>query len=230
MMNYFRLHMFSLLLGLTVMYTPVAGRAADFQSVLAGIDRYYESIVSLRASFTQVVEVPALEKSDNFGGTLYFLKPNLIRLEYRKPEGQLMVADGTNWWFYMPQQDIPQVLRAPMQGDGGDAPVYVLGGRMAERFGGHLLGTEPRGGAECHLLELEPRSGNSYYRSLRAWVDKLTFATRAIRYEDETGNFNTFDLDDIKPDTSLSPELFRFTPPDNAQVLEAGSPAGSAGP
>ncbi len=209
---------------------PATGRAADFQSVLAGIDRYYESIGSLRASFTQVVEVPALEKSETFSGTLYFLKPNLIRLEYRKPAGQLLVADGTDWWFYMPRQEIPQVLRASMQGGGGDVPVYVLGGRMAERFGGRLLGTASRGGAECYVLELEPKNRNAYYRSLRAWVDRLTFATRAVRYLDETGNFNTFDLGVASTDTSPAPELFSFTPPANAQVLEADSPAGSTGP
>ncbi len=227
MMNNFRLHMFSLLLATAALLLPVCGQAADFQAVLAGIDRYYESLGSLKASFTQVVEVPALEKSDNFSGTLYFLKPNLIRLEYRKPEGQLMVADGTDWWFYMPQQEIPQVLRASMQDGGSDATVYVLGGRMAERFEGRLLGTEPRGGVECYLLELVPRDRDTYYRSLRAWVDRLTFATRAIRYEDETGNFNTFDLDGISTDSVPPLKLFSFTPPPDAQVLEADSPAGN---
>ncbi len=225
-MNYFRLHIFSLLLGLTVMYAPVAGRAADFQSVLAGIDHYYESIRSLRAEFSQVVEVPALEKSETFSGTLYFLKPNLIRLEYSKPAGQLLVADGTDWWFYMPRQEIPQA----MHGAGGDLQVYVLGGRMAQRFDGRLLKTASRGGAECYVLELKPKGRNAYYRSLRAWVDRLTFATRAVRYLDETGNFNTFDLGVASTDTPLAPELFSFTPPANAQVLEADSPAGSAGP
>jgi outer membrane lipoprotein carrier protein len=228
MINY-TVHRYVLLLAL-ILLLPVSGRAADFQSVLAGIDRYYESISSLHASFTQVVEVPALEKSDNFSGTLFFLKPNLIRLEYVKPKGQLLVADGTDWWFYMPQQEIPQVLRAPMQGKGGDAPVYVLGGRMAERFSGSLLGTEPRGGSECYMLNLEPRDGKAYYRTLRAWVDRTTFATRAIRYQDETGNFNTFDLNESSKDFMPQPELFSFTPPADAQVLQAESPDGSPVP
>jgi outer membrane lipoprotein carrier protein len=221
---------FVLVLAMAALLLPVSGRAADFQSVLAGIDRYYESIGSLRASFSQVVEMPALEKSDNFSGTLFFLKPNLIRLEYRKPKGQLLVADGTDWWFYMPQQEIPQVLRAPMQGGGGDAPVYVLGGRMAERFSGRLLATEPRGGSECYVLELEPRDGDTYYRTLRAWVDKVTFATRAIRYQDETGNYITFDLNEVSTDSAPPPELFSFTPPADAQVLQAESPTGSPAP
>ena len=211
---------------LLALLAPVTLSAADFQSVLAGIDRYYASITSLRASFEQVVEVPALEKSDRFRGTLYFLKPNFIRLEYTKPAGQLLVADGSDWWFYMPQEEIPQVLRAPMRQGEADTPVYILGGRMAERFTGSLAGSESRGGADCYVLDLEPRSSNAYYRSVRAWVDKHTFATRAVRYLDESGNFNTFDLADLTPGVELPKAMFTFVPPDNAQVLDADSPDG----
>ncbi|MBW7995953.1 MAG: outer membrane lipoprotein carrier protein LolA [Candidatus Glassbacteria bacterium] len=209
---------------------PAAGSAADFQAVLAGIDRYYETVSSLQASFTQLVEVPVLEKSETFSGTLFFLKPNLIRLEYSKPEGQLLVADGTDWWFYMPQQEVPQVLRAPMKQEPGEAPVYILGGRMAERFSGRLTGTERRGGTECYVLELQPRSRTAYYRSLRAWVGTRTFATRAVRYVDESGNFNTFDLAGHRAGIELPPAMFSFEPPAEAQVLEAESPGGERAP
>jgi outer membrane lipoprotein carrier protein len=209
-----------------VLLVPVRLPAADFQSVLAGIDRYWETVGSLQASFEQVVEVPALEKSDRFRGTMYFLKPNFIRLEYTRPEGQLLVADGTDWWFYMPQEEIPQVLRAPMEQGDADAPVYILGGRMAERFTGSLAGSESRGGTDCIVLDLEPRGENTYYRTVRAWVHKTTYATRAVRYIDESGNFNTFDLTDVSTGVQLQRLIFSFTPPSDAQVLEAGSPAG----
>jgi chaperone LolA len=211
---------------LTALCIPVAARASDLQTVMAGIDRYWETVTSLKASFEQVVEVPALEKSDRFRGSMYFLTPNFIRLEYTRPKGQLLVADGADWWFYMPQEEIPQVLRAPMKQGETEAPVYILGGRMAERFTGELRGSEPRGGADCWVLDLEPRAGNSYYHTLRAWVDKTTFATRAVRYVDESGNFNTFDLSNVTTGVELPGGIFSFRPPDNAQVLEAESPAG----
>lgn len=210
---------------ISVLLIPASVFAADYQSVLAGIDRYYDTLSSLRAQFTQVVEVPALEKSDTFSGTLYFRKPGLIRLEYSRPEGQLLVADGANWWFYMPQEEVPQVLRAPMETDSGHAPVYILGGRMAERFSGKLVGTEPRGGAECYVLDLEPRARAAYYSSLRAWIDTRTFATRAVRYTDESGNFNTFDLSGHTTGVDLPAEMFTFEPPEDAQILEAESPS-----
>ena len=191
-----------------------------FEEVLQRIDRYYEGLSSLKASFTQLVEVPALEKSERFNGTLYFLKPDYLRLEYRKPRGQLLVADGTWYWFYMPQEDVPQAMRAPM-GEGVEGPRYVLGGQMGRRFSGTLVGREPRGGAESYVLDLEPLATTTFYKTLRAWVDSRTFATRAVRYLDESGNFNTFDFSDLEQNAELSPGKFNFTPPPGTQILDA---------
>ena len=65
-MNYHNMHRFLFLMAAALIVAPVPGRAADFQTVLAGIDRYYESITSLKVPFTQVVEVPALAKERPF--------------------------------------------------------------------------------------------------------------------------------------------------------------------
>ncbi|HLA39689.1 MAG TPA: outer membrane lipoprotein carrier protein LolA [Candidatus Glassbacteria bacterium] len=197
----------------------IAGEVS-FESVLAGIDRWYDGVSSLTATFTQLVEVPALEKSERFRGRLYYLKPNLLRLEYDVPRGQLMVADGRWYWFYMPQEDVPQAMRAPME-DGSGAPLYVLGGSLAKRFTGALVGTEPRGGAPCLVLDLVPKAAGSYYLSLRAWVDEQSFATRALRYIDESGNFNTFDLILTGENVKIDPGRFSFTPPPGTQILDS---------
>lgn len=199
--------------------TPaVSAPSLSFEQVLKAIDRYYEGLHSLKADFTQLVQVPALEKSENFNGRFYFLKPHYLRLEYDNPPGQLLVADGTWYWFYMPQEDIPQAMRVSMA-SGEQAPGYVMGGKMAERFTGSLLGVEKRDGVECYVLDLEPNSP-SYYKSLRAWIDKLSFATRAVRYIDEGGNFNTFDLLNQEANAPVSPAGFNFTPPPGTQILD----------
>ncbi|OGG01023.1 MAG: hypothetical protein A3F83_12750 [Candidatus Glassbacteria bacterium RIFCSPLOWO2_12_FULL_58_11] len=206
---------------ITLLAAPVsrAESPLTFEEVLQGIDRYYAGFSSFKASFTQLVEVPALEKSERFNGTLYFLKPEYLRLEYRKPRGQLLVADGTWYWFYMPQEDVPQAMRAPM-GEGVEGPRYVLGGQMSRRFSGTMVGREPRGGAESYVLDLEPLAPTNFYKTLRAWVDSRTFATRAVRYLDESGNFNTFDLSDFEQNAEFSSGKFNFTPPPGTQILD----------
>jgi len=204
---------------LTLWRSCLAGETG-FAEVLAGIDRWYERINSLSAAFTQLVEVPALEKSERFRGRLYFLKPRFLRLEYDVPRGQLLVADGQWYWFYMPQEDVPQAMRAPME-DLPGAPLYLLGGGMAERFEGRLVGSEEHGGSLCRVLDLEPKDPGAHYKSLRAWVDSRTFATRSLRYIDESGNFNTFDLSRTEENAKIDPGRFSFTPPPGTQILDA---------
>ena len=203
--------------------TPAGVPAADaptFEDVLEAVDRYYESLHTLEASFTQLVEVPALEKSETYRGRLYFLKPDYLRLEYDEPQGQLLVADGTWYWFYMPQPELPQAMRAPMEQKGA-APRYVLGGGMREKYTGRLLGEQVRNGIKTYVLDLEPIVPSPYYKALRAWVDASSFATRAVQYTDESGNLNIFDLFDLKPNVPISPGKFVFNPPPGTQILEA---------
>lgn len=212
------------LLALYMLCLPGYGMAAKtevkLQAVLTGIDRYYESVSSLTAAFSQTVEVPVLEKSERYAGKMYFRKPDLMRLEYTSPKGQLMVADGQYYWFFQPQNDIPQAMRARMDRVSSDVPRYVLGGNLAARFDVTLVGLESRGGANCYVLDLAPRKASPYYRNLRAWVDESTFATRAVRYEDESGNFNTFDLTGLKENAAIDAGKFRFSPPRGTQILD----------
>lgn len=212
------------LLAVSILYLPGQGMAAktevQLKTVLAGIDRYYESLSSLTAAFSQTVEVPVLEKRERYAGRMYFRKPDLVRLEYTSPKGQLMVADGQYYWFFQPQNDIPQAMRARMDQVSSDVPRYVLGGNLAARFDVTLVGLESRGGANCFVLDLSPRKASPYYRNLRAWVDESTFATRAVRYEDESGNFNTFDLTGLKENAVIDAGKFRFSPPRGTQILD----------
>lgn len=212
------------LLAVHIICLPGYGMAAKtevkLQTVLNGIDRYYESVSSLTAVFSQTVEVPVLEKRERYAGKMYFQKPDLVRLEYTSPKGQLIVADGQYYWYFQPQSDIPQAMRARMDQVSSDVPRYVLGGNLAARFDITLVGLESRGGASCYVLDLAPRKASPYYRNLRAWVDEKTYATRAVRYEDESGNFNTFDLTGLKENTAIDAGKFRFSPPRGTQILD----------
>jgi len=189
--------------------------------VLGRIDAYFEKLHSLEAGFTQVVEVPALQKSEEFRGRLYFQKPEYLRLEYSDPAGQLLVADGRWYWFFMPGPDLLQALRAPMDEDkGAGAPRYILGGRMYERFTGSLLGRERRAGRQCYVLELFPIASNRYYRSLKAWVDAVTYATRAVRYQDLGGTLNSFEFHEVAENVPIDARKFVFVPPEGTQILD----------
>jgi outer membrane lipoprotein carrier protein len=208
------------LFSLSLNAVPTAA-APGFEQVLAGMDTYFKKLSSLEAKFTQVVEVPALEKSERFHGRLFFQKPEFLRLEYSRPEGQLLVADGRWYWFFIPQPDILQAMRAPMDEDeGAAAPRYILGGNMYERFTGNLLGEEVRAGHQCYVLELFPLKPNRYYISLKAWIDKATFATRAVLYRDSGGTLNSFEFSEVVENGSIPPQKFIFDPPPGTQILD----------
>ena len=174
-----------------------------------------------RLIFKQVVEAPALEKTEKYSGTMYFNKPGLLRLSYSVPAGQLLVVDGEFYWFYIPGPDIEQVMRARVESGSSRAPAYILGGGLKDKFDGNLVGREDVSGVDCYVIDLQPKSGESYYQTLRAWISAKDFSTRAIMYTDQGGTINRFDFLEAVYDASLPDTLFKFVPPPGAQVMES---------
>src|SRR4051812_40371814 len=66
------------------------------------LDQFLDNLHTLRASFSQVVLDAQGHEIEHGEGTLLVRRPGRFRWEYT-PDGegpQLLVADGTNLWFY----------------------------------------------------------------------------------------------------------------------------------
>ncbi len=96
------------------------------------LDQFLENLQSLRASFTQTVVDAKGQELEKGEGTLLVRRPGKFRWEYT-PEGegpQLLVADGTNLWFY--DRDLQQATVKPAAAALTTTPVILLSGTAAE--------------------------------------------------------------------------------------------------
>lgn len=72
------------------------------RDLVRAIDARYRRAQTLRAAFYE-------RYSDGSGGgsaesgTVYFSKPGRMRWEYESPQRKLFIVDGTNVWFYVPE-------------------------------------------------------------------------------------------------------------------------------
>lgn len=206
---------------MTISVSTISAADTDVAAIFDGIEKYYAGFSTMQVEFKQVVEAPALEKKENYRGTMYFSKPGLLRLRYSVPAGQLLVVDGEYYWFYLPGPDIEQVMRAKVKSNSSRAPAYILGGDLKDKFNGSLVGRESVSDVDCFVIDLQPKSGESYYETLRAWIGVRDFSTRVIMYTDEGGTINRFDFLGTVYDVSLPDTLFKFVPPPGAQVMES---------
>ncbi len=145
-----------------------------------------------------------------------------MRWEYRQPREKLFLADGKHAWFYVPGER--QARKAPLKKlDDLRSPLrYLLGrAKLAKEFDGLALAADvtpvvrgnvmlrgaPHGMEDrvtSVLLEITPES-----RIARLLIEEVDGSTTEFRFADTAEN------------VVVSDELFRFTPPEGAEVIEA---------
>jgi outer membrane lipoprotein carrier protein len=104
---------------------PTSG--ADAKAVARALESRYAGAHTLKASFFE-------RYSDGKGvaqaesGTVYFSRPGRMRWDYESPEQKLFLVDGSNVWFYVPQDRT--VSRAKMK-ESSDwrTPIALLVGK-----------------------------------------------------------------------------------------------------
>ena len=106
----------------------VRGRAQQTPSldkVLSSIEVRYNSLATLQVDFEHTMRYlgrpPMVER-----GTLYLRRPQLMRWEYSRPAGKLLVGDGDLLHYYNPLSNQVRLLR-PSQTTGSTVRVSVKG-------------------------------------------------------------------------------------------------------
>lgn len=101
------------------------------RQVAERVDRHYNSMQTLEASFTETYAGAGISRTES--GTLWLKRPGRMRWEYRQPREKLFLSDGHTAWFYVPGEK--QARKAPLkQLDDLRSPLaYLLGRTKLEK-------------------------------------------------------------------------------------------------
>src|SRR3954453_4029957 len=104
----------------------VAQQAAPLvDKVSDDLDRHYNDLRSLRASFTETYRGAGVTRTES--GTLWLRRPGKMRWEYTEPKEKVFVSEGNTVFFYVPGER--QARKAPIKDlDDLRSPLrYLLG-------------------------------------------------------------------------------------------------------
>jgi outer membrane lipoprotein carrier protein len=192
----------------------------DGAAVLRRAAAAYENVRSLSADFVLNFENPLLRQRLTSRGTIYQRQPDRIALRFSDPEGDLIIGDGQYFWVYYPSNNPQQVIRAPAAAAGESAvnlQAQFIGDPVA-RFDHTLEGTESVAGRSAHVLMLVPRQ-RVEYRSLKVWIDERDSLARRFEITEHNGSIRRFDLSNLQVNPSIPDAVFRFTPPQGANIV-----------
>jgi outer membrane lipoprotein carrier protein len=187
------------------------------QPALAGpIEKFrafIEQTRSAKASFSQTVVDSGGQTSQKASGSVQFERPGKFRWTYEKPYEQLIVGDGRTLWIY--DKDLNQVTQRKLDKALGSSPAALLAGSddIDKFFSLNSLGVKK----QLDWLEVRPLDEESLF-------DKVHMGFRGNVLEvmelyDHFGQKTTIRLSNLQRNPKSSPDLYKFTVPDDADVV-----------
>lgn len=195
---------------------PAAGAAQG-----TALGRFLDGLVTLRAEFTQTVVDAAGKLLETGAGRLLVHRPGRFRWEYQPADGgaQLLVADGSNLWFY--DRELQQATVKPAAAALSATPVVLLSGSaadLAESFTLSDAGT--RAGLEW--VTVTPRSATAEFSSAELGFHGTQLQRLVIHdrlQQTVTLNFTRSERGARIADADLT-----FTPPAGVDVIGTARP------
>jgi len=183
-------------------------------SAINSLKTFVRDTRTVRATFSQTVLDRNMQAVQKGGGTMQFERPGKFRWVYEKPYKQLIVGDGTKVWFY--DQDLNQVTVRKLDVAIGSSPAALLAGSSDIENDFDLREIGPEGDTEW--LEAKPKARESTFE----WV-RLGFSRdgilKAMELHDNFGQTTLLAFSRLERNPRISPELFKFSPPEGADVI-----------
>lgn len=226
------------LLGLIFFSLAPAVSGAELKEVVAALEQGYNSLSDVRADFNQRTVITSMKREERARGVLFIKKgsgnTSMFRFDYKKPR-QLIVSDGRNAWYYLPENNQVMVsdLSALFAGGNGIALNYLTGmGRISRDFSISFAG-DGRDKNGNYLLELTPKEPNQALAKLRLTVAASVverylgkgeagpvFPVIASVVDDHFGNRTFIDLSRIRVNEGIADSRFRFKIPKGVEVIK----------
>ncbi|MBT8080731.1 MAG: outer membrane lipoprotein chaperone LolA [Gammaproteobacteria bacterium] len=195
----------------------VACRADAEQATPSEGERLLHHFVSDVQTMSGRFEQQLVDANDNLveeaNGTLSISKPGRFRWSYSEPYEQILIADGLNIWSY--DVDLAQVTVKPQQELLGSTPAALLGG------GGDVLDDFDYIGSSTDRgtvwVRLQPKSADNGFTRVELGFNDGTL--RRLIFADNLEQTTLIALFDVDVNSAIAEDVFRFSPPADADLV-----------
>ncbi|MDW8479593.1 MAG: outer membrane lipoprotein carrier protein LolA [Xanthomonadales bacterium] len=203
----------------SLLAVPAAPPAAA-DGALAELRAFLGGAEALRGRFEQRTYDANGRLSEQSRGELLLVRPNRMRLEYREPFAQLIVADGRQVWVYDPELEQVTVRRQPPSDPGSPLLALAEPERIPEIFSLEERAAAP-GSRWLRLIPRRPTEGLEYAELLL-----IDGSLRAMQLLDGLGQRSEYSFSHWERDPPFSEAELLFVVPPGVDVVRADEEAG----
>jgi outer membrane lipoprotein-sorting protein len=200
----------------------------ETRKVLARIDQAGKSLVDLSADITQTKVTLVVNDTSTETGKLYLKRTknnNKTRLDYEKPEAKTLLIDKGKVLIYEPK--IKRLQEIELGKNRAQAEFLLTGvgqssTSLTNSYNVLFLKEETVNGHKTSLLELKPKSDrvSSMFSKIWLWIDHGSGLPIQTRLTESSGDFLTFQLDNIKVNPKLPDKLFKLNIPSGVEKIK----------
>lgn len=198
-------------LALTLLLSSLSAAHAAAADKDALIERL-SGLATLQAEFSQQVTDPAGELVQQLHGRLALARPNYLYWQTDAPDETLMVADGSNLWYYNPFVEQVTVYRQAEAME--QSPLLLLLDADAQAWSHYTVKQE----GNSFALQPNPSADTQQSLQLIFAEDQNSAALQRIILDDGQGQISTIDLENLRLNQPVERGLFEFTLPEGVDL------------
>ena len=181
------------------------------------LDRFLAGLHTLELTFTEEVNDAQGHRTEQAQGELTVVRPGRFRWDTRpgadNGEGQLLIADGHNLWYY--DRDLQQVTVKPMDAALSATPAMLLSGAADLQSSFQITAEGPSSGLDW--VRVEPKSASADFRT--AYLGFSGDTLKKMILKDKLGQTATLTFTRSQRNLPVDPAQVSFTPPAGADVI-----------
>ena len=194
--------------------------------ILDRASQSFDTVRTLQADFTQIINNPMLGDPDTTRGKLYQQRPNSFAMRFSEPKNDRIVADGRHLWLYTPSSTPGQVIRSAIPATGNTGPNLIgqFVERPRERYEARYVRADSNAAGEGEgafdVVALTPRDRETPYTAATLWIARKDGLVRRIEIVETSGQTRTIVLRTVVVNQPINSREFRFSPPAGSQVVD----------
>jgi outer membrane lipoprotein carrier protein len=191
----------------------------DPEALAQRADQALSELTTMRATFTQHVENPVLERTTVGRGILTYRAPARFRIAYSDPAGDVVVNDATHVWIYLPSSQPGQVVRQLAAASGVQNPLTFLRD-LRGSYAPKAAHPDIVAGMTADRLTLAPLGTNTPYTHLKVWIDRVSGLLRQVETRTAEGVTTRYTFETLEPNVQLAASAFRFEVPSDVEIFD----------
>ena len=207
---------------------PSEPMSPETRKVLARMDETGKGLVDLSADIKQTKVTLVVNDTSTETGKLYLKRTknnNKTRLEYEKPEVKTLLIDKGKVLIFEPK--INRLQEIELGKNRAQAEFFLTGvgqssASLTETYDVRFLKEETIKAYKTSLLELKPKSEkvSSMFSEIWLWIDHASGLPVQTRLTESSGDYLTFQLENIRVNPKLSDKLFKLNLPSDVQKIK----------